>query len=454
MVRPLSRRAVLRGAGACLALPLLEAMLPRRATHAATAPLRFVGWFHPNGYSKELWIPSGDSLATLPPTLADLEPVKQKLLVVSGLDIGDGVVGSHDAGVRALLTACQNVTPGATDSVDQVIASKVGAETRFPSLQLGLELVDSYEPYVDGNSDGVIDSPTDQYNDTQDYCTTDDCRISFAKGSRLPNVYNPRLLFERLFAGVPTGGSTGGADLTAIKKRNALRKTVLDAVRDDVQRLFRRLGTSDKLRLDEYLTGIAQLERSLTKSEQPTSQGCAPGVMPKGIPFEVGARARMLCDVVVKAFQCDLVRSVTVMLGKGTSNMRFPVDGQMVQHHEASHFAGDDFKKKAKDTIDRMLVGQLAYLLEELERSQEGGGTLLDHSVVYASSDIADSNLHDSRNMPVILAGRAGGAFRTGRHVRADGKQTGDLFLAILRAFGIEQPKFGEFGTAPLGGLT
>lgn len=453
---------MLRGAGAAVALPWLEAFAPRRAV-AATTPVRFIGWFHPNGSTRDRWRPgSAGALGALPPTLAPLEAVKAKLIVLSGLKIGDGNIGSHAGGLAAWLTATPNIVAGVTTSIDQVIAAKTAAQVRYPSLPLGLEVVPDFEPYTDGNGDGIIDSPTDQFDDRQDYCANEDCRGSFSKGNALPNFTNPRIVFERLFGGAagapaPTGGTSTAED-PAAKRRRALHQKLLDAVLDDTKRLQGRLGAADKLRLDEYLTGIGELERAITQAEQASAGGgpaamCTPGTKPAGMPLDAGARAKLLCDLTVKAFQCDATRVVTIMMGKATSNLPFQIGGMKVAHHDVSHWLGDDQKKQAKDAIDLFLVQQFAYLLGQLDAVREGDRTLLDDVIAFNSSDVSDPNQHDQANMPILLGGRGGGAFKTGQHVVAEGKQTGDLFLTILEAFGIQQSKFGDFGTARLGGL-
>jgi hypothetical protein len=164
-----------------------------------------------------------------------------------------------------------------------------------------------------------------------------------------------------------------------------------------------------------------------------------------------------MSDLVVKAFQCDATRAATMMLGRCVSPMSFVVDGVKYSHHgDASHWGGDMTKKRAKDVIDRWQVSRLAYLLEQMRNVSEPNGTMLDNVVVYYSSDIADPNLHNHEDMPVLIAGRAGGAFRTGRHLRSGlrGRTIGDLFLDIFNAFGISMPSFGDFGKNPLGVLS
>jgi len=452
----LSRRTVLRGLGAVIALPLLEAMIPRRARGAsATAPLRFMGWFHPNGFNADMWTPTTEGSGfALPPTLAPLGPVKDDILVLSGLTLGGpGVnLGSHDGGMAALFTSAKAIVSGVTNSIDQVIAQKIGTGTAVPSLQLGIELNGYYDPYVDDGT-GFIQSPTSQYDDTRDICTDDQCKAAVVQGARLPNRYNPRLIFQQLFGSL---SGTGTGDDAAVARRNAYRKSVLDAVTADATRLSSNLGKSDQARLDQYLTGVRQIESSLQNAGSGAA-GCAPGTQPKGIPFAPTQRAQLMCDLVVKAFQCDATRVATMMLGRCVSPMKFIVDNVTYSHHgDASHWGTDTTKKHAKDVIDNWQVTQLAYLLTQMKAVSEPNGTLLDNSIVYYSSDIADPNLHNQDDMPVIVAGKGGGAFTTGRHIKTGiaGRTTGDLFLNFLNAFGVQPSTFGDFGKSPLGGLS
>jgi hypothetical protein len=453
----LSRRSMLRGLGVAIALPFLEAMLPRRVRgQSAKAPLRFMGWFHPNGFNADMWTPTAEGTSfTLPPTLAPLLPVQDYLLVLSGLTLaGPGVnVGSHNGGEQALFTSVRTIVPGVTSSIDQVIAQKIGTTTAVSSLQLGIELNGYYDPITDAGN-GFIASPTASFDDTKDYCDSDDCKAAVVQGSRLPNLYNPRLVFQQLF-GAPPGGMSEAVSTGTSQKSAAYRRSILDTVTADAGRLAQQVSAADRALLDQYLTGVRQIESSIQNASN--MQACTPGQQPIGIPFTPTARARLMCDLVVKAFQCDATRAATLMLGRTTSPMSFTVDGVVYSHHnDASHWGADPVKKHAKDFIDNWQVSQLAYLMQEMKAITEPGGTMLDNVAIFYSSDVADPNLHNQDNMPVLLAGRAGGAFRTGRHIKSGiaGRTTGDLFLAILAAFGIEQATFGDFGTSPLGGLS
>ena len=455
----LSRRSVLRGAaGAVLALPWLEAMAPSVARAQSTGskpPLRFVGVFHSAGVIPDQWFPTTEGTSyALPPSLSPLEPVKNDVLVLSGLRLGtwDYYEKTHEGGFWMMLTASERIVAGTTDSIDQVIAGATASQVRVPSLTLSVENNGYYNPgYRDENGDGFIDPKTSSYDDTQDHCGGGEhCMATFAKGQRLPNVYNPRLIFDRLFGSLtPTGP-------TAQERRVwTYRRSVLDRVTSHAKALQGRLGHADQLRLDEYLSGIRGIEQAIQRAEQGApAPACTTGAQPVGIPMDRTAYANLMCDLIVKAFECDATRVATLMLGMCVSPMTFTVNGRAFSHHgDASHHGNDPVKLAAKLEIDRWQVARLAHLVQRLKAVREGEGTLLDHTAVFYSSDISHSDWHNHYDMPVILAGRAGGAFRPGRHLRAQGKRCGDVLVSILQAFGIPRGNFGPLAQGPLSGL-
>jgi len=455
----LSRRSLLKGAaGAVLALPWLEAMTPSVARAQVTRtkpPLRFVGMFHSAGVVPDQWFPTAEgSSYALPASLSPLETVKNDVLVLSGLRLGswDFHEKPHEDGFRMMLTASEHIAAGATDSIDQVIARATASQVRVPSLTLSVENNGYYNPgYIDANADGFIDSKTYSYDDTEDHCSGgENCMVTFAKGQRLPNVYNPRVLFDRLFGSLTSTGPT------AQERRVWMyRRSVLDRVTSQAKSLQSRLGQADQLRLDEYLSGIRAIEQAIQKAEQGApAPACTTGAQPMGIPMDRTAYANLMCDLIVKSFECDATRVATLMLGMCVSPLTFTVNGRVFSHHgDASHHGEDPVKRAAKVEIDRWQVGRLTHLVQKLKAVREGEGTLLDSVAVYYSSDISHSDWHNHYDMPVILAGRAGGAFRTGRHLRAQGKRCGDVLLSILQAFGIPRGDFGPLAQGPLSGL-
>jgi hypothetical protein len=455
----LSRRSVLRGAaGAVLALPWLEAMAPSVARAQSTGtrpPLRFVGIFHSAGVVPNQWFPTTEGASyTLPASLTPLEPVKGDVLVLSGLRLGswDYYEKTHEGGFWMMLTASERIVAGTTDSIDQVIAGATASQVRVPSLTLSVENNGYYNPgYRDSNGDGYIDPRTSSYDDTQDHCGGGEhCMATFAKGQRLPNLYNPRVIFDRLFGSLTPTGPTEQE-----RRVWTYRRSVLDRVTNQAKALQGRLGHADQLRLDEYLSGIRAIEQAIQRAEQGApAPACTPGAQPVGIPMDRTAYANLMCDLIVKAFECDTTRVATLMLGMCVSPMTFTVNGRAYSHHgDASHHGNDPVKMAAKVEIDRWQVARLAHLVQRLKAVPEGTGTLLDNTAVFYSSDISHSDWHNHFDMPVILAGRAGGAFRPGRHLRAQGKRCGDVLLSILQAFGIPRGNFGPLAQGPLSGL-
>lgn len=441
--RPLSRRAFLGGAGAAVALPFLDAMRPGLAwgqgrPRGETPPKRFLAWYVPNGIHMAAWTPVGEGREwALSPILEPLAPVREHVLVLSGLanlpSRPDGP-GDHAAGTAGFLTARHvHKTEGADIrngvSVDQVLAEQIGGDTRFPSLVLGLE---------GGGNVGGCDSG---------YSCAYSRNISWA-GPRTPvaKEINPRAVFDRLFQGVDPA-----ATRAQIEKRRRYRRSILDFVLDDARRLHGKLGRSDQAKLDEYLTGIRALERQLEAVED--GPRCEPGARPDD-GGNLAARVRQMNDLMALAFQCDLTRVATFMLGNGGSNRPYPFLGVNDGHHQISHHQGNPRNLEQLQAIDTWEVEQLAYLLQRLRSIDEGDGTLLDHCLVFFSSEIEDGDAHRHTNLPVLLAGKAGGAVTPARHVvYRDRPPIANLFVSIIRALGGRAETFGDDGTGPLDGL-
>ncbi|MDJ0521578.1 MAG: DUF1552 domain-containing protein [Planctomycetota bacterium] len=449
--RPLlSRRAVLRGLGTAVALPWLEAMgapwlAPREAAagDAASAPPRRMAYvFFPNGAHMQDWTPTKEGADyELPWILEPLEAHKRDLLVLSGLAQdqarahGDGP-GDHARCVAVFLTGAHPVkTKGANIrvgvSVDQVAARAIGGATRFASVELGIE---------PGRQSGNCDSG---YS----------CAYSTNMSWRTPTTpvakeINPRLVFERLFNDGKPGETKEARDL-----RLRRRKSVLDFVGRDAKQLRGRLGGADRAKLEEYLEGLRDVERRIEKSEQERADALGAAAefpVPAGIPGDRREHMRLMCDLLVLAFQTDTTRVATFMLGNGGSNATFPWIGVRGSHHGLSHHGGDKGKIAAIRKINRFHVSQYAYLLEKLKSVKEGEGTLLDSSMVVFGSGIADGNRHNHDNLPVLLAGGGGGSLRTGRHVRYPRwTPLNNLYLSMLERVGVHRTALGD-STGPL----
>jgi hypothetical protein len=443
MALPLmSRRTVLRGLGAMVALPWLEAMAPRNVLASAprTPANRLAFLYVPNGVHMPAWRPKEEGpLIELPATLKALAPVKDELLVLTGLTAdkarpnGDGP-GDHARALAAFLTGCQ---PRKTDgidiragiSVDQVAASRVGAETRLPSLEIGCE---------PGAMAGNCDSG---------YSCVYSSAISWRSATQpLPKEVNPKLVFERLF------GAGKDSDRA---KRDARRKSVLDFVSDDAGDLRTKLGASDKRKLDEYFTSVRDIEERIARAEKLPEVKLPNVTKPGGVPAKFDEHLQLMCDLLVLAFQTDVTRVCTFVLCNEGSNRPYRNLGVPEGHHDLSHH-GNDPKKQAKlQQINTFHISQLARLLTKLKAIREGDGTLLDNCMIVYGSGNSDGNRHNHDDLPVLLAGRGGRTIKGGRHLRFTRHKDvplNNLWLSLLDRMSIKVDHLGD-ATGHLPGL-
>lgn len=443
----ISRRSFLRGAGAALALPWLEGVIrPGQAlAQGADAPKRLLAFYVPNGFNMSRFWPASagalDANRLGGTALASLTPFAQQVLVINGLDNhagssqGDGP-GDHARGTSTFLT-CAHPLKHASNlrlgpSVDQVLARHYDGQTRFASLEVGCE---------GGGGDGACDSG---------YSCAYSRNISWRdETTPMPKEINPRLLFQRLF-----GGIDPNATAEARARRLRRRTSVLDFVRQDANQLTRRLGVADRNRLDAYLTGVREIETRLIAAEN-EDQICGPRFeRPESRPNDRAAYARLMLDIVVEAFRCDLTRVSSFMFGNGGSNRAHTEIGVQVGHHELSHHQSDQNRLNTLAQIDAWEVEILAHLLDRLQSTEVDGGSLLDNTTVFFGSEIEDGNSHAHYDMPVVLAGRAGG-LQTGRYVNLRGDQRNNeplanLYMRILEDAGAGVATFGDDGTRAL----
>jgi len=436
----LSRRTLLLGLGTALALPTLEAMLPTAAFAQAARPRRFVAFYVPCGIRMNRWTPAATGANyTLSSILQPLAPIQGDTLVLTGLANRparpDGP-GDHASGTGAFLTAAHpfktngaNISNGI--SFDQVLANAWRGQTRFSSLELGID---------GGDASGDCDSG---------YSCAYARNIAWASATQpLAKETNPQAVFDRLFAGVDPNQTAA-----AVAKRKKYKQSVLDAVKEDTTSLQGRLGATDKRKLDEYLSGVRELEVRVA-TEQPSA--CAPGQRP-GAWTDIRDKADQMLDLIAFAFQCDLTRSVTYMqqnAGSGYVYRFLDVNGAPISdgHHTLSHHGGDAAKNDALEAIGRWEVAQFAKLAMKLKAIVEpDGSTVLDNSALFFSSEIEDGDSHSHFNMPVLVAGKAGGTLRTGQHLKyADQPAVGNLFVTLAQAMGVNQQSFGDStGTLP-----
>lgn len=434
----LGRRTLLRGSAAVLGLPLLEAMTPLARSAYATSdkierPVRMACIFVPNGVIMPQWRPTvGDSGNETDwecsETLQPLAPLKDKINVFSNLTLDNGRghkdgAGDHARGGSTFLTAARPLkTSGSIRlgiSVDQVAASQLSGQTRLPSIELGL---------VSSRNAGSCDSG---------YSCAYSSNISWRNETQpMPKETIPRLAFERMF---------GSGDVAQRRERNSVRKSVLDVVRGDAQRLMKRLGKSDLRKMDEYFTGVREIETRIETTEQQDAAALPDIDIPFGRIEAFREHARLMFDLMVIAFQTDTTRVATLMLDNAGGNRRYTEIGVSDMHHGMSHHRNKPELVSNLQKIDHYLVEQYAYFLEKLNTTSDAGGTLLDQSMVLYGSGISDGNRHGHEDLPIVLAGSASGQIKTGRYIDA-GKECpmANLFLTMLDLMGTPTESIGD----------
>jgi len=432
------RRTFLRGAGVTVALPLLESMLPAltplRLT--AAAPVRrFVGIWHPHGAAPGYWSPLQEgpdfefSFITKP-----LEPFRDRTVLITGLDMPEATAtdeepgGDHARGAVLLSGARPRrnaVSPYLGATIDQLIANKYGQDTILSSLQLGVEDTGNYGNCNWGYSCAYTNS------------------ISWSSPTEpLPTQVNPRVAFERLF-----GDGTSPEERLAGRKQNA---SILDSVTRELRRFKKDLGGGDRARLDTYLENIRELERRIRIAMENSVKEPSADV-PFGLPDSKHVHFRLMYDLMALAFEGDITRSATFMLGRDLTGTSFPESGFNGGWHGASHHGDKPENVANYAKINRYHVENLAYFCEKLRNIPDGDGTLLDHVLIYKGSNMGNSHRHAHEKVPVILVGGIDGTFKGNRHlVFPDNTQrTSNMLLSILHLFGIEQHRLGT-STGPL----
>ena len=416
--KSLPRRTVLRGMGATLALPLLDAMVPALTAAATTAarPVRRAGFVYiPNGavideaaHGFDAWSPIGEGKSfELSTILKPLENVRDRLVVVSGLDhpmarsMGDGA-GDHARGTATWLTGVhpkktEGIDVRAGTTVDQIIAADFGRETRLPSLEVSLE-----SPERVGNCEVGYSC---QYLYTISWRTPT---------TPLPMENNPRVVFERLFG---EGGTA--AERLAERQRD---RSILDWVTGDIADLRRQLGASDQQRVAEYLDSVREVERRIQMSE---SQGDTLSLelppQPMGIPDSFEDHIKLMYDLMTLAYQADITRVAAFQISYETSSRTYPQVGVANSHHSLSHHAQNEENIEKLVKINTYHVEMLAYFLEKLKATPDGDGNLLDNSLLLYGGSMSDGNDHSHYPLPCLLAGGAAGRLEGGRHLRYEG---------------------------------
>ncbi len=432
----ISRRTALKGLGACIALPWLEAMTPRTVLGAAakgSATLRMAFLYVPNGINMAEWTPKEEGAGfALTPTLEPLKALKDDFMVLSGLTAdkarphGDGP-GDHARAMASFLTGRQARKTDGADirlgiSADQVAAEKVGQATRFSSLEIGCE---------GGRNAGNCDSG---------YSCAYSSNLSW-RGESLPmsKEINPKLVFDRLFSTTAKGDGDQA-------RRDRHKQSVLDFVAEDANALQSNLGANDQRKLDEYLTGVRELELRIAKAPPAVDLGANKMNRPTGVPKDYKDHARLMGDLLALAFQADLTRVATFVLANDGSNRSYKDDlGIGEGHHDLSHHQRKKDKLEKLQKINTFHITQLAHLLERLKAVKEGEGTLLDHCMIVYGGGISDGNAHNHDDLPILLAGKGGGTLKPGRHIRYP-KETPltNLYMSMLDRMGAKVDSFGD----------
>ena len=430
--KAIPRRTVLRGLGSMLALPLLDSMMPALSAMQKTAarPInRFGVMYVPNGMIMKNYPPLTEGAAyELTPTLSALAPFREHLLVVSGLECIPTPGRPGGAHAKASTRFLTDVSPPLSEtwldagiSMDQILAQETGKLTQLASLELAIE---------SGETAGACDTGfACPYTNT----------ISWkSQNTPLPTQNNPRVIFERLF------GDSTSTDPKARLTRLRQRRSVLDSVSEEVAGLQGVLPQSDRTKLAEYLDAIRGVEQRIQVAEEQSDRELPLVDHPAGIPSSWEDHLNLMFDLQVLAFQCDLTRVITLMVGHEHSGMTYPQIGVPDAHHPISHHQQEPEKVAKVAKINAYHVQMFARFLEKLRATPDGDGTLLDHATMMYGAGMADSNSHSPIDIPLILAGGGAGNLKGGRHIRFRNTPLANLHLTLLDQFEVHCDQIGD----------
>ncbi len=427
----LSRRRFLATAGTALALPVLDSLVrgPREArAQTAASPLRFLTFHIPIGVDRSAWNPTGSGTNwQLGRSMQALAPHKNDITCLTGVDMPGGNAG-HTCGAGSFLTGIK-VDPGtsvAGTSADQHVANFLAGKTPLRSLELGTAICNENPNNEAGYSPVMKD------------------HLSWLNDTPLPKEISPQRAFDRLFA-----GANPNATSADVARRKHYGQSVVDTVRAQAKRLQTKLGTHDLAKVDQYLTAVRELERRIGHS---MSAACQPGTRP-GVPADIQQHVDQMLDVMVLAVQCDMTRVVTFGYEHTVTERTHPFLGVNAGYHIGVTHCGSNDLCDAVGTsystsyvaVNSWLVGRFASLIEKLKKVPEGGGTLLDNCIVYFSSEMGDGSLHSNQNVPIVIAGRAGGKLQAGRLLDRSGSGNGNVLIALMQLMGASVDKLGIY---------
>ncbi|MEX2262597.1 MAG: DUF1552 domain-containing protein [Bryobacteraceae bacterium] len=440
--KALPRRMFLRGMGTAIALPVLDAMAPALASSKipGKAPVRMGFVYVPNGMDVRNWnLDYEGKLGQLSRIMKPLEPYKSDILVLSNLTHNNGRAlldgaGDHGRCCGSYLTGMQP-RKSAVDikvgiSFDQIVANQIGSQTRFPSLELGME---------DARQAGDCDSG---YS-----CAYTNNLAWRSETQPLPPILDPRALFERLF------GSDAGLTPEARERRNRFRRSILDFVTDDTRKLQSHLGPTDKRKLEEYLSSIREIERQIERAEKDNAQ-IDPGMeKPYGVPANFAEHFKLMTDMLTVSLQADLSRIFTFLVTREGTSRPYREIGIPDGHHPLTHHRNDPALMEKVSQINTYHVQQFAGWVEKLKSIQEGDSTLLDNSMIVYGAGLSDGNRHNHEDLPTLIAGRGGKFIKTGRRVtyRRETPMS-NLFLTMMDRMGVHVEQFAD-STGRLEGL-
>ncbi len=425
----LPRRTFLHGMGAALALPLLDAMVPALSAMAQTAakPVRRLGFVYiPMGANIAAWTPRAEGrIADLSPSLASLTPFIDQLTVLTNLELKNAyTTGNHASANCAFLSCAKAKRTEGSDyqlgtTVDQIAAKAIGKDTPLPSLELGTDLIAQV-----GNCDNGF------------ACAYQNNLSWSSPTTPLPTEADPRVVFERLF------GDGGTRD----RRRAELRKSgsILDWMTADMARLRRELGAGDQTRLNQYLDSVREVERRIQRAEQQSEGAVVLDLeRPATVPANWDDHVRLMFDLQVLALQTDMTRVITFQLARETSTRTYPDIGVPEPHHPVSHHTNDPEKLAKLAKINAHHVSLFAYMIEKLQATPDGDGSLLDHSMYLLGSGMGNPDVHDHSNLPIVVAGGGGGRLKGGRHVRyTQPTPLANLHLTLLDKAGVDLESF------------
>jgi uncharacterized protein DUF1552 len=426
--KQLSRRTFLRGAGVCMALPLLESMAKANTTNGKAPQTRLGFYFVPHGAVMDRWTPSSVGALELSSTLSPLQPFRNHLNVVSDLALplayteDASAAANHCSSSAVFLSGARmhKNTNLLGVTVDQVAVRHLGQDSPLPSLELGIE--DSSNACGEGWS-----------------CAYRDTISWLDERTPLPVERNPQVVFERLFG--------TGATAEARSRNRAESQSILDAVREQSTTLERTLPVADRRRMDQYLTDVREIERRVQLSSQTSGADLKLPPKPIGIPTDFEDHLKAMFDLQVLAWQTGMTRISSLMLAVEASNAVYPRSGVKDAFHPLSHHSNIQANKDRLAQLNRYHIGLFGYLLGKMQGTPDGEGTLLDHSILLWGSGMSDSNVHNHDPLPILLAGGGAGRLQGGRHIRAgEGRKVplANLHVALLRKAGVEVDKLGD----------